>query len=258
MRTGLILGLTAAFAIPAAYADSIIVNSSDAVTFLSNGTSTNSDFPSAFTTASFASAQTGANAAVLTHTPFYLTATSLTNAGAQWIGTSAGGGDGSTADYTALYAISFPIPDAFVSGSMTLNYEVDNELGDLNPGVYLNGTALSSSAGIPGTSSASFTTLNTYTDNITADLLQGSNWLYIDAVNLGEEGGLIFSADISTVNATASVLEPSSAILLSTILLAVACVALKRKLGGLRLGSGGNDAAPDSIFSRVRAPGSSG
>ena len=120
MKTLLILGLTAAIATPAAYADSITINSSNAVTFLSNGTSTSTDFPSAFTTANFDSAQTGPNAAVLTSTPFYTTAASLTTAGAQWIGTSVGGGNGSTPDYTALYAISFNIPDAFVSASLTL------------------------------------------------------------------------------------------------------------------------------------------
>jgi hypothetical protein len=183
MKIGLILGLIAAVAVPGAYADNVTINSSNAVTFLSNGTSTTTDFPSPFTMANFNSAQTGAPAAVLTSTPFYTTAASLTTAGAQWIGTSAGGGNGSTADFTALYAVSFDIPDAFVSGSLTLNYEVDNELGDLNPGIYLNGTALPSSTGIPGTSTPSFTTLQTYTDNVTADLVQGTNWLYIDAVN---------------------------------------------------------------------------
>jgi hypothetical protein len=55
-------------------------------------------------------------------------------------------------------------------GSLTLNYEVDNELGDTNPGVYLNGTALPGSTriGNPG----EFTALQTYTDtNITADIV---------------------------------------------------------------------------------------
>src|ERR1700722_7677477 len=139
MKIVLILGLTAAIATPAAYADSITINSSNAVTFLSNGTSTTTVFPFAFTTANFNSAQTGENAAVLTSTSFYPTAASLTTAAAQWIGTSAGGGSGSTPGYTALYAIGFDIPDGFVSGSLTLNYEVDNQLGDLNPGIYLNG-----------------------------------------------------------------------------------------------------------------------
>ncbi len=211
MRTGLILGLIAAIAIPAAYAGSVTINSSSAVTFLPNGASTTTDFSSAFTTANFNSAQAGTAAAVLTTTPFYTTDPSLTTDGAQWIGTSAGGGNGSTADYTALYAISFNIPVAFVSGSLTLNYEVDNELGDTNAGIYLNGIALPSSTGIPGTSTASFNALHTYTDsNVTADLVQGTNWLYIDAVNVGAEGGLIFSANISTVNSTAATPEPST------------------------------------------------
>jgi len=227
MKTGLILGLAAALAIPAAYADIVTVNSSTSATFLSNGTSTTTDFPSPFTTANFNSAQTGPNAVVLTSIPYYTTAASLTTAGAQWIGTSAGAGAGSSPGYTALYAISFNIPDAFVSGSLTLNYEVDNALGDTNPGVYLNGTALPGSTGSCPSCISNFNTLQTYTDNsVTADLVQGTNWLYIDAVNLGGPGGLIFSANISTVNS--SVPEPTSVILMSTMLLGVAFVARKR------------------------------
>jgi hypothetical protein len=180
MKTGLILGLTAAMAIPAAYADMITINSLNAVTFLPNGTSTTTDFSSPFTAANFSSAQTGTPASVLTTTPFYTAAALLTAAGAEWIGTSAGAGNRSSPAYTALYAISFDIPDAFVSGSLTLNYEVDNALGDLNPGVYLNGTALPGSTGIPcgaGVAcSGAFSALQTYTDNsVTADLVQGTN-----------------------------------------------------------------------------------
>jgi hypothetical protein len=207
----LILGFIVAIAIPEVYADSVVVNSSSAVTFLPNGTSTTTDFSSAFIPANFTSAQTGANADVLTTTPFYTTAASLTGAGAQWIGTSAGGGNGSTPDFTALYAISFNIPDAFVSGSLTLNYEVDNVLGDLNPGIYLNGTALPGSTNNTGCGPECFLALQSYTDSsVTANLVQGTNWLYIDAVNVGAEGGLIFSATISTVNSTGVTPEPST------------------------------------------------
>ena len=232
MKTGLILSLTAAIVIPAAYADNIAVNSSGTVTFLPNGTSTTTDFPYAFTAADFASAQTGANASILTTTPFYITAASLTTAGAQWIGTSAGAGSGSTRDYTALYAIDFTIPDTFVSGSLTLNYEVDNALGDTNPGIYINGTALPSSTGIPCGAGAACRTnykaLQTYADtNVTADLLQGKNWLYIDAVNLGGEGGLIFSANISTVNSTATP-EPSTLWMLGTGLLVLGAASRRK------------------------------
>jgi hypothetical protein len=239
MKTGFILGLTAALAIPAAYADSITLNSSNLATFLSNGTSTTTDFPSPFTTANFNSAQTGPNAAVLTSTPFYTTAAALS--AAQWIGTSAGAGNGSSAGFTALFAISFNIPDAFVSGSLNLNYEVDNALGDTNPGVYLNGIALPGSTGIPcgvGVAcSGSFTALQTYTNNnVTADLVRGTNWLYIDAVNLGAEAGLIFSAQISTVNSS-PVPEPSPVIPMSTILLGVAFAARKRIVRATRTNS---------------------
>jgi hypothetical protein len=214
--------LVATIAVSPAYADSITINSSSAVTFLSNGTSTTTDFSSLFTTANFNSAQTGSHASVLTSTPFYSTDPLLTTAGAQWIGTAADGGSSSTSDYTALYAISFDIPDAFVSGSLTLYYEVDNALGDHDSGVYLNGTALPSSTGIPcgvGVAcTSSFRGLNTYTaSSVGADLVQGTNWLYIDGVNLGGPGGLIFSARISTVNAAPSAVpEPTSLLLVST------------------------------------------
>jgi len=225
--TALILGLTVALAIPAAYANVITINSSNAVTFLPNGTSTTTDFSSPFTAANFSSAQTGTPASVLTSTPFYTTAASLTSAGAVWIGTSAGAGNGSSPAYTGLYTSSFTIPGAFVSGSLTLNYEVDNALGDLNPGIYLNGTALPSSTGIPCGSgvacSGSFSAMQTYNDNnVTADLVQGTNWLYIDAVNLGAEGGLIFSADILTTSAPSPAPEPSSLLLLGSGLLGLA------------------------------------
>jgi len=213
------------------YADNVTVNSSAAVTFLSNGTSTSTDFPSAFTSANFSSARTGANAAVLSTTPFYTTSAVLTTAGAKWIGTSAGGGNGSTADYTALYAISFTIPDAFSSASLTLNYEVDNQLGGTNAGIYLNGIALPSSTAIPGSSTNSFDTLQTYTGSVTADLVQGTNWLYIDGVNLSLEGGLIFSADISTVNSTgpSTTPEPAAFWLLGAGLVALGAARLSRR-----------------------------
>jgi hypothetical protein len=236
MKLSFIPGLIAVTAIPMIYADNVPVFSSTAVTFLSNGTSTTNDFSSPFTTADFMAAQTGASAAVLTTTPFYTTDPSLPMAGAKWIGTSAGAGNGSTPGYTALFAISFNIADPFTSGSLTLNYEVDNDLGDLNQGIYLNGHAL------PGSTSgcfecfSSFDVLQSYVDaNVTADLVQGTNWLYIDAVNLGAEEGLIFSADITTVNSrsVAAVPEPTSVILLSTVLLVSVYAARKRFAKGV-------------------------
>lgn len=236
MKIRFIPGLIAVIAIPMIYADNIPVVSSTAVTFLSDGTSTTTDFPSAFTTANFMAAQTGANAAVLSSTPFYTTDPSLITAGAKWIGTSAGAGNGSTPGYTALFAISFDITDPFVSGSLTLNYEVDNDLGGANPGIYLNGQALPNSTSACVDCFNSFDGLQSYSDaNVTADLVQGTNWLYIDAVNLGGEEGLIFSADISTVNSrsAAPVPEPASVILLSTVLLVSAYVARKRFAKGV-------------------------
>jgi hypothetical protein len=221
MRTGLILGFVIAISIPGVYADSITVNSSAAVTFLNSGLAS-TDFPSHFTAANFLAAQTGPSAALLSSTPFYVASLSSAPA-AEWIGVNANTGT-ATGD-TALYAISFDIPDPFSSGSLTLFYAVDNELGGTNAGIYLNGVALPDSTGI-----GSFTSQNTYTSaNIGADLVQGTNWLYIDAVNLGAEAGLIFSADISTVNSIGAVPEPASVLLFAAALIAVGAVSWRRR-----------------------------
>jgi len=220
MRTGSILGFVIAISIPGVYADSITVNSSAAVTFLNSGL-TSTDFPSPFNAANFMAAQTGPSAALLSSTPFYVGSLSSAPA-AQWIGVDATAGT-TTAD-TALYAISFDIPDPFSSGSLNLFYAVDNELGGTNAGIYLNGKALPNSTGIGG-----FTSQNTYTSaSIGADLVQGTNWLYFDAVNLGLEAGLIFSADVSTVNSTAAP-EPASVLLFAAALVAVGAVSRRRR-----------------------------
>jgi hypothetical protein len=207
--------------IPALYADSITVNSSAAVTFLNSGL-TSTDFSSPFTAANFMAAQTGTAASLLSSTPFYIASLSSAPA-AKWIGVASDAGI-TTAD-TALYAVSFDIPDPLSSGSLTLFYAVDNELGGTNAGIYLNGIALANSTGIGG-----FSSQNTYSNaNIGADLVQGTNWLYIDAVNLGAEAGLIFSANIATVNSTSATPEPASVVLFGAALIAIVAVARRRR-----------------------------
>jgi hypothetical protein len=219
MKTILAGGLLVALSI-GAYGDTLYADSGAGVTFLNSGV-TNGDFSSAFTAANFLSAQTGTSAFVITPNGAYVASLS-SGPGAKWIGTNSTAGTG-TGD-TALYAISFDIPDAFNSGTLTLYYAVDNEVGDSNAGIYLNGIALPSSTGI-----GTFNTQYTYTDaSVGADLVQGTDWLYIDGVNLGGPAGLIFFADISTVN-SGSVPEPASVLLSGAGLIAVGALACQRR-----------------------------
>jgi hypothetical protein len=212
--------------LPRASANTVTVNSSSAVTFLDSGL-VNGDFPSAFTAANFTSAQTGTAASVLASTPFYVSSL-VDGPGAVWIGTNSTAGTG-TGD-TALYAISFNVPSAVSSASLNLYYAVDNNLGFSNAGIYINGTALPGSTGLPPgclNSLCAFNQENKYTDaSIGSLLVSGTNWLYFDAVNLGGPAGLIFSANIDTVPSSA-VPEPSSLLLLGTGLLGLLALAAR-------------------------------
>lgn len=211
-------------------AASITIDSSAAVTYLDSGSAT-SDFPMPFTAANFTAAQTGTAASVLTSTPSYAV-TPADIPGAVWIGTNPNAGV--TSGDTALYAISFTLPSV-VSASLSLSYAVDNDLGDTNPGIYINGIALPNSTGIPCGAGAAcggaFNSVNAYADaSIGPLLVTGTNWLYFDAVNLGAPAGLIFSANITTVT-TAVTPEPSSLLLIGvglSALLAIGRRAQKR------------------------------
>jgi hypothetical protein len=210
-----------------ANANSVTIVSNGSVTFLDSGNCC-TDFSSAFTTANFSAAQTG-TAAFLISAPLYSPAI----AGTSWIGTNASAGVGS--GDTALYAISFTLPSAVSSASFNLSYYVDNALGDTNAGVYINGTALPGSTGIPCGPGAACgmafvnPTPNSFTDGSIGSLLHsGTNWLYVDGVNLGAEAGLDFSAIITyTPVGISTTPEPSSVLLLATGLLA--CGLLTRR-----------------------------
>lgn len=214
---------------PKASADVVTLDSGATVTFLDSG-STSTDFPSPITAAQFTAARTGPAAFVLSSTPFYFPASDIP--GAVWIGTNASSGTG-TGD-TALYAISFELPSTVSSASLSVDYGVDNALGDINPGIYINGTALPGSTGIPCGSgvacNGAFDTVNTYADpSITSLLVRGTNTLYFDAVNLGAQAGFIFSADITYTPATSVVPEPSTSVPIG-IGLAVIGIALRKRL----------------------------
>jgi hypothetical protein len=194
------------------------VGSADsAVHFLLGPAST--DFAAAFTAANFTSARTGPFARIIAPNGAWVPASSIP--GALWIGDNVNAA--SSSGNTDLYAISFTIPVAFSSASFAISYSVDNQLGGSNAPIYLNGTALVPSA-TPGTFSSVFSYSN---PSVGASLTTGTNWLYLDAVNLGGPAGLLFSATITTVDA-AGAPEPSTWMGLATGLAALAAF---RRLG---------------------------
>jgi|HubBroStandDraft_4_1064222.scaffolds.fasta_scaffold01045_4 hypothetical protein len=215
--------------LPRASADSVTVNSSTAVTYLYTGVCC-TDFPAALTAANFASAQTGPNAVL---DPF---------ASPGYLPPLPGGpgavaitGSGAASDGTVLYAVSFDLPSTVSSASLELFYEIDNNLGLTNSGVYLNGTALPNtipnSCGVEST--LCFEEQQSYSDSSIGSLLvSGTNWLYLDQVNEGSIAGVIFSADVTFVPSTGTVPVPeaSSLSLLCTGLLGLGLLKRKAKL----------------------------
>jgi hypothetical protein len=235
--------------LPTASANTIVLNSGSSVTYLDSGI-VNGDFTSAFTSANFTSAQTGSDASVLAGAaapgdsplPGYYVAPNTTTEleNAVWIGTNTSAAEAGHTGDTALYAISFTLPSNFTSASLSLYYAVDNEIGDKNAGIYINGTALPNSTAIaqpcttpPTCPAVNDGQQNTYTDaSITSLLHAGTNWIYIDDVNLGGQGGIIFSADINYATSQfTSAPEPASSLLIGLGVLGLAFVARRRRAG---------------------------
>src|SRR5579862_5993945 len=119
-------------------AETVTVRSGSSVHFLA-GPSTG-QFSRVFTTADFSNAQNGTAAFVITPNPLWLPSLGA-DPSAKWIGTNSNAGLGS--GNTALYAVSFQISNPFSAAILSLSFAVDDSAGDgLNPGIYVNGTAI--------------------------------------------------------------------------------------------------------------------
>ncbi len=141
-----------------------------------------------FTAGDFAAATAGSHATVVNAYPAWVASLSADPL-AKWIAVNA-----SDSPKSALYAYTFDVTSpSIASASITLNYAVDNNLGQSSvPGLYLNGTALPTTSGLGG-----FGHQYTYTDNNIASLLQpGTNTLYFYQYDYGGVAGSIFSATI--------------------------------------------------------------
>ena len=182
-----------------------------------------SPFSSAFSSSNFAAADTGPNAFIIGRNPAWLSALSSDSL-SKWLGTSA---SAASAGSTALYSIGFVIDNPFSSATLQLNYAVDNLLGGgPNQGVFLNGVAVSGNS-----TGGTYTSESSLSRSDVASLLHvGSNTLYINASDQGGPAGLIFRANITTVDAT--VPEPGTFALGCLALLALSLRAGKfnRKL----------------------------
>lgn len=180
------------------------------ITFLLGPPST--DFTSAFSAADFTSAQSGTAASIITPNPAWVTSL-VDDPSALWIGTSSISASFGT---TGLFAQSFLLPFDVSSATLTLNFAVDNGLGETDQGIYLNGTALTFIGG-------GFSGEHTFTDSNIGSLLHaGTNTLFLDAVNDGGPGGLIYSATITTQDVTAGAPEPSTFALIGLALIGLA------------------------------------
>jgi hypothetical protein len=184
----------------------VVGGTDSSITFLSNGTT--DDFPGAFTPAQFTAAQSGTPADIIGFNGAWIPALP-DGPGAQWISTNPFGVSGSPAPPTGLFAIPFNVSVDLASVTLTLFYAVDNQLGQTNPGLYLDGVALPASTGIGG-----FSSENIYTD-IIGSLSAGTHFFYMDVVNVtnggANPGGVIFYANVDGTTAP----EPGSALLVA-------------------------------------------
>jgi len=119
---------------------------------------------------------------------------------ARWISSDPNGGAGGA--FTALYAISFTLPE-FNFASISVKFAADQTLGTTaDDGLFLNGNALVGSGG------GNYADTTTYINNDVSSLLHaGDNTLYIYNVNYGGPAGVIFDATVNFIPSPAP--EPS-------------------------------------------------
>jgi uncharacterized protein (TIGR03437 family) len=157
----------------------------------------NTDFSHPFTSTDFSNAQSGPAGFIVSRNPLWVSGLSE-DASAKWIGTntSAGLSQGNT----ALYAVSFTIPSAFSSATLTLHWAADDGLGTINQGLYVNGTTI---CGNLIDTQNQFAQQHNLACDVGSLLHVGTNWLYFNAVNALGAAGLLFSATITTTDITA-------------------------------------------------------
>jgi hypothetical protein len=158
-------------------------------------------FPAVFTATDFSNARTGPDAFIISPNGAWISGLAADGL-AKWIGTNAtAASEGST----GLYAIDFTLSSPFSAAQLDLHYAVDNTLGgNINAGVYFNGTAISGVSNLIG----GFSSENILTRNDIGPLLHtGTNTLYFLARDAGGPAGLLFRATITT---SQSVPEPVS------------------------------------------------
>ncbi|MCB9474461.1 MAG: T9SS type A sorting domain-containing protein [Candidatus Delongbacteria bacterium] len=156
-------------------------------------------FANLFTAADFESARQGNPGCIIANHGAWIS-TLPADPQARWISTSFGGaGEGAT----ALYAVEFTVSTASIGSSqLVLHYAVDNTLGwGPNVGVYLNELP------VAGSNGGGFGGQFQHTLDVSGMLQPGSNWLYINAVDLGGPGGLIFSAQFGIEPGAAAATE---------------------------------------------------
>lgn len=151
-----------------------------------------SAFPIAFAPADFSAARSGPSAQIITRHGAWIDTTTFSagggHAAAEWISNSA---SGAVNGNTALYAIDFVIPFAAIdSAELDFHWSVDNTLGDgTNAGVFLNGNA------VAGPGGGGFNNVHSSLDlDVAALLVSGLNTLYVNSIDAGGPGGIIFSA----------------------------------------------------------------
>ncbi len=160
-------------------------------------------FSNTFTSTDFTNARNGVDAYIISNHSAWISALSG-DSSSKWISTSfSGAGEGGT----ALYAIDFTITQPLTSATFKMNYAVDNLLGgNGQEGIFINGIAVSGTGGI-GSFAGEYTIGTT---NITSLLNVGTNTLYINSVDVGGPGGLLFRAEINTVYAPQPALTASN------------------------------------------------